>query len=79
MKTTNNNSQSAFGVHRGIKSARQKRDRQITIQRNSARQHEAMTYDVEDTVDVRQQRTKGQKNEKNNKSNRFVRRCSIVT
>ena len=35
---------------------------------------------VEDTVDVKQQETKGQKNEENNKNNyRFVRRHSIVT
>ena len=34
---------------------------------------------VEDTLDVKQWRTKGQKNEENNKNNSFVRWRSIVT
>ena len=34
---------------------------------------------VEDTVDVKQQITKGQKNEENNEDDRFVERCSFVT
>ena len=34
---------------------------------------------VEDTVDIKQYRTKGQKNEENNKNNKFVGRCFIVT
>lgn len=38
----------------------------------------ALTWCRFDTIDIKQQRTKGQKNEENNKNNKFVRRCSIV-